>query len=314
MSSQPQELPSAKDLTLHQLLLAAVEKGASDLHVTVGSPPCLRIGGDMMPLRTEALSARDASRLCQTVLTEQQIERFAAHHSLRMSFGVRELGRFRGSFFMQRGAMTGVYRVIPFAIPTLDALGLSSLGPLTSLRRGLVLVGGALGSGKSTTLASLFATIARERSGHLLTIEDPIEFLFPHTGSSLVAQIEIGADYPAFKDAFAAGMAQDPDVLFLSELTGVDVIDAAIEAAETGRLVIGASPSRSIAKAIARLVDAYPVDVQARARARLADVLEAVTCQSITNSHGSRHVTCELVTADAGLRARVRDGSALIES
>lgn len=313
MSSQHHELPAAKDLTLRQLLMAAVEKGASDLHVTVGSAPCLRIGGEMVPLRCEPLSSRDTSRLCQTVLTEQQIDRFAANHSLRMSFGVPDLGRFRGSFFMQRGAMTGVYRVIPFAIPTLESLGLSTLAQLTSLKRGLILVGGPLGSGKSTTLASLFATIARERSGHLLTIEDPIEFHFPHTGASLIAQIEIGADYPVFKDAFAAGMAQDPDVLLLSELTGVDTIDAAIDAAETGRLVIGASPSRSVAKAIARVVDAYPTDMQARARARLADVLEAVSCQSIASAGGTRQVTCEVVTADASLRARVRDGSALVE-
>lgn len=309
----PGRLPAIRD-SLQQLLVEAVERGASDLHITVGAPPSIRIAGEMFQIRAAPLTPRDTSRLCQQMLSEQQIERFAASHALRMSFGVR-VGRFRGSFFMQRGAMSGVYRSIPLSVSSLDALGLGSLSPLVSLRRGLVLVGGPLGSGKSTTIAALLAAIAQSRSGHLLTLEDPIEFLFPQTGNSLVAQIEIGADYPSFKEAFAAAMAQNPDVLMISELTGLDAIESAIEAAETGRLVIGASPSRSIAKAIARLVDAYPTEMQARARARLADVLEAVSCQSIASKGeaSGRRVACEIVTADAGLRSRVRDGSALLE-
>jgi len=299
--------------SLQSLLVEAVERGASDLHITVGAPPSVRIAGEMTQIRTTPLSPRDTSRLCQQMLSEHQVERFAASHALRMSFGVPNVGRFRGSFFMQRGAMSGVYRAIPLAIPSLETLGLASLNPLAALRRGLVLVGGPLGSGKSTTIAALLSAVARTRSGHLLTLEDPTEFLFPQMASSLVAQIEIGTDYPAFKEAFAAAMAQDPDVLMISELTGIDAIESAIEAAETGRLVIAASPSRSVAKAIARLVDAYPTETQARARARIADVLEAVTCQTISRVDGVRRAACELVTADAGLRFRVRDGSALLE-
>lgn len=301
--------------SLDKLLVEAVQRGASDLHITVGAPPSVRVAGEMLQIRSAPLSPRDTSRLCQQMLSEQQIERFAASHALRMSFGVPNVGRFRGSFFMQRGAMSGVYRYIPRAIPTLEALGLSTLLPLAGLRRGLVLVGGPLGSGKSTTIAGLLSAIARSRSGLVLTLEDPTEFLLPPMASSLVAQIEIGTDYPDFKTAFAAAMAQNPDVLMISELTGIDAIEGAVEATETGRLVIAASPSRSIAKAIARLVDAYPTETQARARARISDVLEAVTCQSIANGEAdpSRRVTCDLVTADAGLRFRVRDGSALLE-
>ena len=307
--------PPAVAVTLPQLLAAAVERNASDLHVTVGAPPCLRIDGDMVPLRTAPLTPRDTSRLCSAVLTQAQMERFTATHSLRMGFGIKDLGRFRGSFFMQRGAMAGVYRRIPFQVAELDALGITSLASLVTLRKGLVLVGGPLGSGKSTTIASLLATMSATRSAHIVTIEDPIEFLFPHR-SSLVSQIDIPSDYPAFRPALDAALAQDPDVLMISELTGLDAIEGALEAAETGHVVIGASPSRSIAKAIARIADAYPPDQQMRARARLADVLEAVTCQTLFPRGGmgeGRAVTCELRRADADLRARIRDGSALAE-
>lgn len=308
--------PPSVAVALVPLLEAAIERRASDLHVTVGAPPSLRIDGDMVALGVPPLTERDAARICRQVLTEQQLERFAASHALRMGFRIKGLGRFRGSFFMQRGTMSGVYRVIPLRVPTLDELGLPHIAPLATVRRGLVLVGGPLGSGKSTTIASLLATIARERRGHLVTIEDPVEHELRHEASSLVSQIDIGSDYPAFAPAFEAAMAQDPDVLMISELTGVGVIEGALQAAETGRLVVAASPSRSIAKAIARIVNAYPPEDQPRARARLADVLEAVTCQSIAPRGGpgdGRQVACEVLRADAGLRARVRDGTALLE-
>ena len=308
--------PPSVAVSLFPLLEAAVERNASDVHVTVGAPPSLRIDGDMVPMRVPPLTERDAARICRQVLTEQQLERFAASHALRMSFRVKGLARFRGSFFMQRGTMSGVYRVIPPHVPALEDLGLAHVAPLATLRRGLVLVGGPLGSGKSTTIASLLATVARERRGHLVTIEDPVEHELRHEAGSLVSQIDIGADYPTFEPAFQAAMAQDPDVLMISELTGIDVIEGALQAAETGRLVVAASPSRSAAKAIARLVNAFPPEDQPRARGRLADVLEAVTCQTIAARGGpgdGRTVTCEVIRADAGLRARVRDGSALHE-
>lgn len=308
--------PPAVAVGLVPLLEAAIERKASDLHVTVGAPPSLRIDGDMVAMRVPPLTERDAARICRQVLTEQQLERFAASHALRMSFRIKGLGRFRGSFFMQRGTMSGVYRVIPLRVPTLDELGITHVAQLATSRRGLVLVGGPLGSGKSTTIASLLATIARVRRAHLVTIEDPVEYELRHDAGSLVSQIDLGADYPAFEPALKAALAQDPDVLMISELTGLDVIEGAIQAAETGRLVIAAAPARSVAKAIARLVNAFPPDDQPRARGRIADVIEAVTCQNIAPRGGpgdGREVTCEVVRADAGLRARVREGSALLE-
>ncbi|HTU59678.1 MAG TPA: ATPase, T2SS/T4P/T4SS family, partial [Polyangiales bacterium] len=220
-------------VTLHQLLRAVVDKGASDLHVTTGTPPQLRIDGSLIPLKTPPLTPIETKQLCYSVLTEEQKVAFERDNELDLSFGVKGLSRFRGNLFVQRGAVAGVFRQVPFRILSFEELGLPPvIARLANLPSGLLLVTGPTGSGKTTTLAAILDKINAEKRAHILTIEDPIEFIHPNK-LSVVNQREVGADTNSFKEALRYALRQDPDVVLIGELRDLETVEAAMTISET---------------------------------------------------------------------------------
>src|SRR5512142_875454 len=266
---------------LHQLLKAMVEKGASDLHVTTGSPPQLRIDGKLVPLKTPPLSPVDTKQLCYSILTDAQKHKFEEDSELDLSFGVKGLSRFRANVFMQRGAVAGAFRTIPYKILTFEELGLPPVvSELTRKPRGLVLVTGPTGSGKSTTLASIIDRINNERHEHIITVEDPIEYLHPHKGC-VVNQREVGSDTKSFKRALKYILRQDPDVVLIGEMRDLETIEAALIVAETGHLAFATLHTNSCVQTINRIIDVFPPYQQAQVRAQLSFVLEGVVSQTL---------------------------------
>jgi twitching motility protein PilT len=291
------------------LLKAMLDKKASDLHITTGSPPQLRIDGDLVPLRTDALTPVDTKQLCYSILTDAQKLRFEEDQELDLSFGVKSLARFRANIYMQRGAVAGAFRLVPFKIIPLEELDVPPIiAELTERPRGLVLVTGPTGSGKSTTLASMIDRInVRDRS-HIVTIEDPIEYLHPHK-SSLVNQREIGADSQSFKKALKYILRQDPDVVLIGELRDHETIEAALTIAETGHLAFGTLHTNSAIQTINRIIDVFPPHQQAQIRTVLSFVLEGVVTQTlIPKASGSgRVMACEVLVPNAAIRNLIRE-------
>lgn len=272
---------TALQVSLHQLLRAVVEKGASDLHVTTGTPPQLRIDGELLPLKTAPLGPIDSKHLCYSVLTEDQKIEFEHNNELDLSFGVKGLARFRANLFVQRGAVCGVFRQVPFRIPSFEDLGLPPVvSHLSSLPSGLVLITGPTGSGKSTTLAAIVDKINAEKRCHILTIEDPIEFLHPNR-LSVVNQREVGSDTQGFKQALRFALRQDPDVVLIGELRDHETIEAALTISETGHLVLGTLHTNSAIQTINRIVDVFPPHQQPQVRAQLSFVLQGVVTQAL---------------------------------
>jgi twitching motility protein PilT len=295
--------------TLHQLLKAMLDKGASDLHITTGSPPQLRIDGDLVPLRTEAMSPVDTKQLCYSILTDAQKLRFEEDQELDLSFGVKNLARFRANIFMQRGAVAGAFRLVPFKIMALDELGLPPVvGDLCEKPRGLVLVCGPTGSGKSTTLASMIDRINQTKRMHLVTIEDPIEYLHPHK-NCLVNQREVGSDTQSFKRALKYILRQDPDVVLIGEMRDLETIEAALTIAETGHLAFATLHTNSAIQSINRIIDVFPPHQQSQVRAVLSFVLEGVLCQTLVpRATGSGRVLCaEVMVPNAAIRNLIRE-------
>ncbi|MEQ8891694.1 MAG: PilT/PilU family type 4a pilus ATPase, partial [Sandaracinaceae bacterium] len=244
--------------TIHQLLKVMIDRGASDLHVTTGSPPQLRIDGSLVPLKTPPLDPIETKQLCYSVISEEQTVRFEKTNELDFSFGVRGLSRFRANLFMQRGAVAGAFRTIPFKVLTFEELGLPAVvSNLANLPRGLVLVTGPTGSGKSTTLAAMIDKINRERRQHILTIEDPIEYLHPNK-LCVVNQREIGADTSSFKEALKYVLRQDPDVVLVGEMRDLETIEAALTISETGHLVFATLHTNGAISSINRIIDMFP--------------------------------------------------------
>lgn len=296
-------------ITLHQLLRAAVEKGASDLHITTGTPPQLRIDGGLLPLKTPPLSPMDTKQLCYSVLTEEQKVEFEKINELDLSFGVKGLSRFRANLFVQRGAVGGVFRQIPFRILSFDELGLPPvLAHLASLPRGLVLVTGPTGSGKSTTLAAIIDKINTETRQHIITIEDPIEFLHPNK-LSIVNQREVGTDTLGFKEALRYVLRQDPDVVLVGELRDLETVEAAMTVSETGHLVFATLHTNSAVQSINRIVDMFPPHQQSQVRAQLSFVLEGVVTQMlIPNAEGvGRSMALEVLVPNTAIRNMIRE-------
>jgi twitching motility protein PilT len=294
---------------LHQLLKAMIEKGASDLHVTTSSPPQLRIDGRLHPLKMPPLSPPETKQLCYSVLTDAQKHRFEEDSELDLSFGVRGLSRFRANVFMQRGAVAGAFRAIPYKVRTFEELGLPRIVlELTKKPRGLILVTGPTGSGKSTTLASMIDRINSERNEHIVTIEDPIEYLHPHKGC-LVNQREVGADTQSFTDALKYILRQDPDVVLVGEMRDLETIEAALTVAETGHLCFATLHTNSAVQTINRIVDVFPPYQQAQVRAQLSFVLEGVLCQSLLpRSNGpGRALTLEIMVPNPAIRNLIRE-------
>jgi twitching motility protein PilT len=296
-------------VNLHQLLRAVVEKGASDLHITTGTAPQLRIDGTLLPLKTAALTPMDTKHLCYSVLSEEQKVTFERKNEIDLSFGVKGLARFRANLFVQRGAVAGVFRQVPFKILSFEELGLPPVvAQLASMTSGLVLVTGQTGSGKTTTLAAMIDKINAERRYHILTIEDPIEFLHPNK-LSIVNQREVGTDTTSFKDALRYALRQDPDVVLIGELRDLETIEAALTISETGHLVFGTLHTNSAVQSINRVIDAFPSSHQAQVRAQLSFVLQGVMTQTLVpNADGvGRSLALEIMIPNAAIRNLIRE-------
>jgi len=296
-------------VNLHQLLRAMIEKGASDMHITTGSPPLLRIDGAIVPLKLPPLSPIETKQLCYSVLTEEQKIQFEKNKELDLSFGVKSLSRFRANIFMQRGAVSGAFRSIPFKILSFDELGLPPIvAELASKPRGLVLVTGPTGSGKSTTLASILDKINSETRQHIMTVEDPIEYLHPHK-RSIVNQREIGSDTGTFKQALKYVLRQDPDVVLVGEMRDLETIEAALTIAETGHLVFATLHTNSAIQSINRMIDVFLPYAQSQVRAQLSFVLEGVISQLLLPRAGApgRCLALEVMVPNAAIRNLIRE-------
>lgn len=296
-------------LNLHQLLKILVESNGSDLHITTNSPPQMRVDGHLVPMDFPPMNSVDTKQLCYSVLTDAQKHKFEEDNELDLSFGVKGLSRFRGNMFIQRGAVAGVFRVIPYKILTFDELSLPPVvRELAAKPRGLILVTGPTGSGKSTTLASIVDYININRREHIVTIEDPIEYLHPHKGC-LVNQREVGADTKGFKNALKYVLRQDPDVVLVGELRDLETIEAALTLAETGHLCLATLHTNSCAQTINRVVDVFPPYQQTQIRAQLSFVLEGVMSQTLIPRMGTkgRALALEIMVPNAAIRNLIRE-------
>jgi twitching motility protein PilT len=294
---------------MHQLLKAMIEKGASDLHVTTGTAPQLRIDGKLHPLRMPPLSPPETKQLCYSVHTDAQKHRFEELSELDLSFSVQKLSRFRANVFIQRGNVAGAFRAIPFKIMGFEELGLPKVvAELTAKPRGLVLATGPTGSGKSTTLATILDRINTERNEHIVTIEDPIEYLHHHKGC-VINQREVGADTKSFQNALKYILRQDPDVVLIGEMRDLETIEAALTVSETGHLCFATLHTNSAVQTINRIVDVFPPYQQAQVRAQLSFVLEGVMCQSlIPRANGpGRVMSLEVMIPNSAIRNLIRE-------
>ncbi len=293
---------------LHQLLKAMVEKGASDLHITTASPPQLRIDGKLVPLKTAPLTPVETKQICYSILTDAQKHKFEEENELDLSFGVKGLSRFRANIFMQRGAVAAAFRLIPFKILSVVELGLPPVvSEMAKRPRGLIVVTGPTGAGKSTTLAAIIDKINTERHEHILTIEDPIEYLHPHK-NCIVNQREVGADTVSFKKALKYILRQDPDVVLIGEMRDLETIEAALVVSETGHVAFGTLHTNSCVQTINRILDVFPPYQQGQVRAQLSFVLEGVLSQALLPKlGGGRVVAVEVMLPNAAIRNLIRD-------
>lgn len=304
-----QSIPEGLKINLHQLLRAMIDKGASDMHITTGSPPLLRIDGEIVPLKLPPLGAVETKQLCYSVLTEEQKIQFEKNKELDLSFGVKNLSRFRANIFLQRGAVSGAFRTIPFKILSFEELGLPAVAAELAFKpRGLVLVTGPTGSGKSTTLASIIDKINAETRQHIMTIEDPIEYLHPHK-RCIINQREVGTDTGSFKQALKYVLRQDPDVVLVGEMRDLETIEAALTIAETGHLVFATLHTNSAIQSINRIIDVFPPHQQPQVRAQLSFVLEGVISQLLLPRAGApgRVLCLEALVPNAAIRNLIRE-------
>ena len=294
-------------LTVQQLFKAAMQQNASDLHLTVGAPPMLRINGEMVKVMTDPLTPEQTQRLCFSLLDENQRENFEKSRELDFSFSVKET-RFRANLFWQRGNVSGVFRRLPGEIPQWQSLGLPrAFAALTNVRNGLILVTGPTGSGKSTTIASMVDKINTEQSGHIVTLEDPIEYLHTHK-KCIVNQREIGMDSESFHIALKHLLRQDPDYVIVGELRDPESVDAALQVADTGHLVIASLHTNSAIQTINRLVDIFPSDQQNRIRTQLSMVLQGILSQQLVPMlSGGRTAAFELLLCPPSVRNLIRE-------
>jgi twitching motility protein PilT len=295
--------------TMADLLQILVDRGGSDLHLTTGTSPQLRIAGKLVPLtQFEVLTPQDTQRLAYSVLNEAQKQKFEEESELDLSFGIQGLARFRCNVYRQRGAVGAAIRLVPYKIRSFDELGLPKVCEEMAERpKGLVLVTGPTGSGKSTTLAAMVDKINVERSEHIVTIEDPIEFVHPHK-KCVVNQREVFADTHSFKNALKSILRQDPDVVLVGEMRDLETIAAAITIAETGHLTFGTLHTNSCAQTINRIIDVFPTTQQAQVRAQLSLVLEAVFSQTlIPKIGGGRTMAMEIMVATPAIRNLIRE-------
>lgn len=303
----------ATEITMRDLLQATIDEGASDLHVRAFMPPELRIHGELVAIADEAFTAEETRRLCNEIMTPEQVAEAESNGGTDFALAHEDGTRFRVSVFKERGRWGCVLRMIPSTLLTLEQIGLPpSIKELLFKPRGLILVTGPTGSGKSTTLASMIDVINQERGVHVVTVEDPIEFY--HTSKkSLVTQREVGSDVPSLAEAIRRALRQDPDVILVGEMRDLETIGAAITAAETGHLVFGTLHTTGAAETIDRIVDAFPVDVQDQVRTQLSVGLQAVISQILLPKLGpdgqvhGRIAAFEIMLATPSVRSRIRD-------
>ena len=309
-SAPPQRTGGDPEINLRLLLQEMIQKSASDLHVTAGVRAKIRIDGELRDSSIDyVLKPRDTLQIAYSILTEHQKKRFETEDELDFSFGVQNLSRFRGNVFKQRGCVAMAIRQIPYEITTVDQLGLPPiLGTLADRPRGLVLVTGPTGAGKSTTLAALVDKINKERRGHIITIEDPIEFIHRHQ-RCMVNQREVGADTTSFTNALKYCLRQDPDTILIGEMRDLETISAALTIAETGHLVLATLHTNSCAESINRIIDAFPSHQQSQVRSQLAFVLEGVVTQMLLPKAKGRGRVCaaEVMICTPAIRALIRD-------
>ncbi|HEY0949592.1 type IV pilus twitching motility protein PilT, partial [Nocardioides sp.] len=300
----------AAALNLDDLLIHVLQVGASDLHLTVGAPPTVRLRGEMEVIPGyEPLAGDQLRRTLYGVMTERQRKVFEEELELDLAYAVPGHARFRVNIFQQREHVGAVMRMIPWEILPLEDLGMpDAVAGFSDLKRGLVLVTGPTGSGKSTTLAAVIDRINRTRRGHIVTIEDPIEFLHEHRGC-LVNQREVGADTHGFRDALKHVLRQDPDVILVGELRDLETISVALTAAETGHLVFATLHTQSAQDTITRVVDVFPAEQQQQIRTQLAATLQGVVCQTLvkTADERGRVAAVEVMVCNSGIRAMIRD-------
>jgi twitching motility protein PilT len=297
-------------VNLRSLLEEMIERDASDLHITAGERPKLRIDGDIQNSNVDyVLTPKDTLTLAYSILTENQKKRFEMEDELDFSFGIQNLARFRGNCFKQRGCVSLVIRQIPFNIRTFEELGLQGVvAKMADKPRGLVLVTGPTGSGKSTTLAAMLDKINRERKGHIITVEDPIEFIHRHQ-NCIVNQREVGSDTKSFGNALKYALREDPDVILIGEMRDLETIQAALTIAETGHLAFATLHTNSAAEAINRIIDVFPSHQQSQVRAQLAFVLEGIVTQTLLpRAKGrGRVMAAEILVVTAAIRALIRE-------
>ncbi len=296
-------------MNLHEMLKEMVERGASDLHLTIGAPPMLRLHGRMVPLGDTPLTQAETKSLAYSILTDAQKQKFEEERELDLSFGIKGLSRFRANVYIQRGAVGIAIRTIPYAIHSFEELGLPKIvADLCEKPKGLILVTGPTGSGKSTTLATMIDKINSERREHIVTIEDPIEFVHSHKGC-IVNQREVHSDTRSFAEALRRVLRQDPDKVLIGEMRDLETIQAALTIAETGHLTFATLHTNSCVESINRIIDVFPPHQQPQIRAQLSFVLEGVLCQAlIPKSNGQgRVLALEIMIPNPAIRNLIRE-------
>jgi len=297
-------------LTIDYLLKIAVERNASDLHITAGLPPMLRIDGKLMPTEFPRLKPEDTRRLIYAILNDKQREKFERDLELDTSYGIPGYGRFRLNVFRQRAAVAAAFRTIPNVIKNPEELGLPQVVyELAKKRSGLVLVTGPTGVGKSTTLASIVDIINSTRADHILTIEDPIEYIHTHK-KSMINQRELGVDTHSFAAALKSALREDPDVILVGEMRDLETISGALTAAETGHLILSTLHTTDAPQTIDRIIDVFPPHQQQQVRIQLSAVLEAVISQQLipAASGQGRYLACEILIGNSAVRNIIREG------
>ncbi|MGE0002481.1 MAG: type IV pilus twitching motility protein PilT [Fimbriimonadaceae bacterium] len=298
-----------KQVHIDDILHEAVERRASDIHLTTGLPPMIRVDGEVMPLDYEIVTPDQSQRLMYEILTDDNLEKFEQTHELDFGYTVKGLARFRVNVYMQRGSVAAALRMIPNRIPSYDDLRLpQTVREIAQRSSGLVLVTGPTGSGKSTTIAAMIDDINANRSAHILTIEDPIEYLHRHK-KCMVNQREMHSDTYSFHNSLRAVLREDPDIILVGELRDLETIEAALTLAETGHLVFGTLHTRNAPATIDRVVDVFPSDQQDQIRVLLANTIEGIVSQQLLPKlGGGRTAALEIMTGVAAVKNLIREG------